>query len=322
MAKGPGKSYRKGISLIEIMEMFPDEATAVKWFESILWKNERPCPHCGSVDTRECKNRKPMPYRCRDCRDHFSVRTGTVLHRSHIPLRKWAIGIYLWTTSLKGVSSMKLRRDLKISQKSAWFMAHRLREVFSGNSFQFDGPVEVDETYMGGKGRNMHKAKRERLTGRGASDKVAVVGTKDRATNQVNAEVVDSTSSANLQGFVSENIHNETMVYTDDARAYKALPKHEAVKHSVGEYVQGQAHTNGIESFWAVLKRAHTGTFHKISYKHLQRYIDEFAGRHNFRRRHTLEQMATVVAAMAGRRLMFAELTRGRDAEAGFVVAN
>ena len=141
-SKAPGKYYRDGISMLELAEMFPTEESAVQWFESILWEKDRPCPHCGSVNTRECKNGKPMPYRCRDCREHFSVRTGTVLERSHIPLRKWAWGIYLWTTSLKGVSAMKLRRDLKLSYKSAWFMAHRLREVFVRGADEYRGPVE------------------------------------------------------------------------------------------------------------------------------------------------------------------------------------
>ena len=308
MAKAPGKSHRKGISIIELAEMIPDEATAEKWFESILWGDDRPCPHCGSLDTRACKNRKPLPYRCRDCREHFSIRTGTVMHRSRIPLKKWSWGIYLWATSLKGVSSMKLHRDLKISQPAAWFMAHRLREVFSETGFQFDGPVEVDETYMGGKRRNMHASKRKELEGRGSVGKTPVVGMKDRDTNQVSAKVMDTVTGEDLQGFVVERVHDGTMVYTDDAAAYKAFPHHEAVKHSVGEYVREQAHTNGIESFWSVLKRAHTGTFHRLSRKHLQRYVNEFAGRHNLRPLDTIDQMHAIVAAMAGKRLMKSQL--------------
>ena len=322
MAKAPGKSYRQGISILELAEMIPDEATAEKWFEVALWGDDRPCPHCGSLNTRVCKNRKPMPYRCRDCREHFSIRTGTVMHRSRIPLKKWVWAIYLWSTSLKGISSMKLHRDLKISQPAAWFMVHRLRECFSDAESEFDGPVEVDETYMGGKRKNMHKARREPLTGRGASGKVAVVGMRDRATNEINAQVVDDVTVNSLQGFVVERIHADTRVYTDDANAYKSLPKHESVKHSAGEYVRGQAHTNGIESFWAVLKRAHTGTFHKISYKHLQRYVNEFAGRHNLRRCHAMTQMATIAAAMVGRRLMYRDLTRPDHAKAGFLAAD
>ena len=171
MAKAPGKSYRKGISIIELAEMIPDEAAATKWFEHIMWGEYRPCPHCGSLDTIEKKNHKPMPYRCRDCREHFSVRTGTVLERSHIPLKKWVWAIYLWTTSLKGVTAMKLHRDLKISYKSAWFMVHRLRECFTDEDLIFDGPVEVDETWMGGRRKNMHQSQRDALTGRGAAGK-------------------------------------------------------------------------------------------------------------------------------------------------------
>ena len=312
--KAPGKYYRDGISMIELAEMFPTEESAIKWFESILWGKDRPCPHCGSVDTRECKDQKPMPYRCKDCRKHFSVRTGTVLARSHIPMRKWAWGIYLWTTSLKGVSAMKLRRDLKLSYKSAWFMAHRLREVFVEGADEYTGPVEVDEVYVGGKRRNMHKAKREQLTGRGASGKVAVVGMKDRATNRVDAKVVEGVSGQTLLDFATERIGEETEVYTDAAVAYEPLPRHVAVNHSVGEYVRGQAHTNGIESFWAMLRRAYTGTFHQISPKHLQRYIHEFAGRHNLRNADTRDQMQSIVAAMVGRRLLFRQLTRGPHA--------
>lgn len=307
--KAPGKYYRDGISMLELAEMFPTEESAIKWFESILWGKDRPCPHCGSVNTRECKDRKPMPYRCKDCREHFSVRTGTVLERSHIPMRKWAWGIYLWTTSLKGVSAMKLHRDLKLSYKSAWFMAHRLREVFVDGADEYTGPVEVDETWMGGKRRNMHKAKREQLTGRGSAGKVAVVGMKDRATNQIDAQVVEDVTGQTLLGFIGERINEETQVYTDTALAYSPLEKHTTVNHSVGEYVRGQAHTNGIESFWAMLKRAYTGTFHNISFKHLQRYVNEFAGRHNLRCADTRDQMAAIVAAMAGRRLLFRQLT-------------
>ena len=237
--KAPGKYYRDGISMLELAEMFPTEESAVQWFESILWEKDRPCPHCGSVNTRECKNGKPMPYRCKDCREHFSVRTGTVLERSHIPMRKWAWGIYLWTTSLKGVSAMKLRRDLKLSYKSAWFMAHRLREVFVRGADEYRGPVEVDEVYLGGRRRNMHWAKREQLTGRGASGKVAVVGMKDRATDQIDAQVVDDVSGQTLLGFITDRIGERTQVYTDAALAYEPLPNHVAVNHSVGEYVRG-----------------------------------------------------------------------------------
>ena len=200
--KAPGKAHRDGLSLIEVMDMFPDEDTAREWIESVIWPNGRCCGKCGGTRTREASH-KTMPYWCRDCRGYFSVKTGTPLASSNIPLRKWAIAIYLCLTSLKSVSSMKLHRDLKISQKSAWFMVHRIREAWMpkvGDGTPFEGPVEADETYMGGKRKNMSNAKRAELadTVRGAVGKVAVVGVKDRDTNHVAAQVVPDTTKATL----------------------------------------------------------------------------------------------------------------------------
>ena len=195
-----GKSHREGISIIELFEMFPTEEAATRWFEDVIWEGKRRCGHCGSTSTREVPNAKPMPYWCKDCRSYFSVRTGTPMSRSHIPLQKWAIGIYLTLTSLKSVSSMKLHRDLRIGQRAAWFMLHRIREAWAAKAAgPFDGPVEVDETYFGGRRRNMSNSKRKQLAdegvGRGAVGKTAVVGAKDRATNQVRAEVVERPTS-------------------------------------------------------------------------------------------------------------------------------
>ena len=165
----PGKDYREGISLLDLVEMFPDEEAARKWFESILWPDGiRNCPECGSINTHECSHAK-MPYRCRDCRKYFSVKTGTVMANSKIPLLKWLYAIYLDTTSLKGVSSMKLHRDLKVTQKTAWFMQQRIREAWAHRvDNNFDGPVEVDETYMGGIRKNMSNTSRKELEGTGS----------------------------------------------------------------------------------------------------------------------------------------------------------
>ncbi|MDE2987086.1 MAG: IS1595 family transposase [Chloroflexota bacterium] len=311
--KAPGKSHREGLSLIEVMAMFPTEDAAREWIESIMWPDGRHCPKCGSVKTREAKHRS-MPYWCGDCRSYFSVKTETPLANSNIPLQKWAIGIYLCLTSLKSVSSMKLHRDLKISQKAAWFMLHRIREAWmpDGDPGQpFDGPVEVDETYVGGIRKNMSNAKRKELagTGRGAVGKTAVVGAKDRATNQVSARVVTDTDAPTLQGFVAEHAAPGATVYTDDAAAYKGMPfRHASVRHSVSEYVRGAAHTNGMESFWSMFERSYHGTFHKLSPKHLDRYVHEFAGRHNIRESGTLDQMRAVVASLMGRTLPYRRL--------------
>ena len=198
---------------------------------------------------------------------YFSVRTGTAMEGTNLPLRKWAFAVYLFVTSLKGVSSMKLHRDLGVTQKTAWFMLHRLRMAWEGSGFpDFAGPVEVDETYMGGKRRNMSKAKRKTLTGRGTVGKTPVVGAKDRATGHVQAMPAQDVTATMLQRFVLDVAALDATVYTDEAAAYRGMPfEHEAVNHSVGEYVRGQAHTNGIESFWAMLKRAHKGTFHHLA---------------------------------------------------------
>ena len=318
----PGRSFRSGLSLIDIMDMFPDEVSATKWFESIMWPTGRCCGHCGSTETSEVPNAKPMPYWCKDCRSYFSVRTGSAFHRSKVPLRKWAIAVYLELTSLKSVSSMKLHRDIKVTQATAWFMLHRIREAWNSGPGQFAGPVEADETYFCGNRKNMSNAKRKALAdagaGRGAVGKTAVVGIKDRETKQVRAKVVESTDKPTLQGFVVEHTDPDATVYTDEASASEGLPfKPESVKHSVGEYVRDMAHTNGIESFWAMLKRAHTGTFHKMSPKHLNRYVNEFAGKHNIRDMDTIDQMQHLVAGLVGKRLMYADLIKDNGLPSG-----
>ncbi len=315
----PGKSFRKGISLIELFEMFPDDAAAEQWLEAQRWgttgkPSECPlCHDCGKL--KATPTRTPLPYWCGGCRRHFSVRTGSGMHRSRIPLRKWVIAIYLWATSLKGVSSMKLHRDLDITQKSAYFLAQRLREAWSEFSGDMDGPVEVDETYVGGKAKNMHAHKRAELTGRGGVDKTAVVGAKDRETNQVSAKVIERTNSDTLHAFVTDHATEGATVVTDEHSGYQGIPHpHLTVRHSVSEYVNGMAHTNGIESFWAMLKRGYHGTFHHLSAKHLQRYIDEFATRHNLRSKDTAVMMSETVVRMAGKRLTYAELITDKGA--------
>ena len=323
--QAPGKGYRKGLSLVEIMRKFPDDATAEAWFKENRWQDGKPhCPACGSTNVLSGASHKTMPYRCREkeCRKRFSVKTGTVMEASNLGYQTWAIAIYLALTSLKSVSSMKLHRDLGITQKSAWHLSHRIRTAFEREGGLFGGPVEADETYVGGRRKNMSNAKRRELkdTGRGAVGKAAVVGVKDRETNEVRARHVPSTDTPHVAGFVAENTKTGSKVYTDEASVYDALEPwydRESVKHSVHEYVNGMAHTNGIESFWSMFKRGCVGTFHKISEKHLQRYVDEFAGKHNIRESDTPNQMAGIAAAMAGKRLRYADLIADNGLDSG-----
>ena len=314
--KAPGKAHREGISLMALADMFPDEASAMAWFENLIWPDgNRHCPRCGGLETKKAAATSGLPYYCPACKRAFSVRIGTALERSKVPLRKWVFAIYLEMTSLKGVSSMKLHRDIAVTQKTAWFMLHRIREAWANETAEpFAGPVEADETFFGGKRQNMPKATRKALKGAGTGHvgKTIVVGARDRGTNQISATVVPDTTAKTLSAFVGSRTKPDAKVYTDEHSTYIYLNRpHESVRHGAGEYVRGEAHTQGIESFWAMLKRAHKGTYHKISPKHLQRYIDEFAGKHGIRDLDTIDQMESVVAGMVGKRLMYRDLVAG-----------
>ena len=199
--KAPGKGYRDGITLAGLFDMFPNEASAHQWFVRERWGKDVICPRCGSCDTKTSK--RAFTFWCRGCEQRFSVRTGTVMEESRLPLRKWAIAIYLHVTSLKGVSSMKLHRDIGVCQKTAWFMLQRIRKAWKRDDDEppMDGPVEVDETYMGGKERNKHSGKRHRAWSP-SEGKTVVVGAKDRATNKVSAAIAEKTDRETLQGFV------------------------------------------------------------------------------------------------------------------------
>ena len=309
--KGPAKAHWKGISLTKLMRMFPDDDAAREWFEAKIWPEGPHCPRCGSTNVQSGIKHKTMTHRCRDCegRPMFSLKTGNIMEGSKMGYQTWAIAIYLVTTHLKGVSSMKLHRDLEITQKSAWHLAHRIRKAFETGNPLFDGPVEADETYFGGRRKNMHKDKRAELTERGTAGKAIVAGTRDRETNHVSAYTIPDTKTSTLQDFVKDHAAPGGTVYTDDAAGYRGMPfDYEAVRHSAGEHVRGQAHTDGIESFWSMLKRGCQGTYHHFSEKHLDRYTTESSGRHNVREAHTADQMGILAGQMVGKRLRYREL--------------
>ena len=319
MGKGPGRNHRRGITLPELMDRFPDDATAEQWFAKQRWghpmKPDAPprpaCPHCGSFNVQSKAKHKSMPYRCREreCRKRFSVRTGTVMECSKLGYRVWALAIYLLTTGIKGTSSMKLHRDLGITQKSAWHLAHRIRETWGRSHSPFEGPVEADETFVGGK-----RCRGDWDWDQPLRPKTVVAGVKDRATNTIVAKVVPDTKARMLSPFVMQHTMPGVQVYTDEAGGYVRVPNRKAVRHSVARYVDGEAHTNGLESFWSLLKRGYHGTFHHVSPKHLDRYVKEFAGRYNQRDADTIEQMQMMARGLMRRRLPYEKLISGGPA--------
>ena len=314
--KAPGKNFRTGITFMQLANAFPNEQSARKWFERQVWPNGRHCPKCGSFKTYEAKHPK-SPYRCTSCKAYFSVKTGTLLEQSRVSLRKWVFAIYLETTHIKGISSMKLHRDIGVTQKTAWFMLHRIREAWaevatdleSDSCKSLDGTIEVDEAYFGGLEKNKHENKKLKA-GRGGVGKAKVVALREREGNQIVAKVVDKLDKKTLQGLVLDNVKEGSTVYTDGNTTYGKLEGYdqESVNHSVGQYVRGMAHVNGLESFWSLLKRAHMGTYHKLSHEHLHRYVQCFAGKHNMRSADTMVQMQAIAADLIGRRLMYREL--------------
>lgn len=300
----------KTISTFQLFKLFPDAETARVYLESRLWPEGVRCPICTSGE--RITTRKGGYYRCNACHEDFTVRTGTIFERSHVPLHKWLYAMYLLVTARKGISSLQLSKQIGITQKSAWFVLHRLREACGDDLAELSGIVEMDETFVGGKEANRHASKRRNL-GRGAVGKTAVLGMRQRGGKTLAAPVSDVTSDRVWKA-INARVAVGSMLHTDESPVYAGVGglfyDHETVNHGEGEYSRGNVTTNGMESVFAVLKRGIIGVYHLTSPKHLGRYVDEFSFRLNEGNveNRTLDRLDSIIRASAGKRITYKAL--------------
>ena len=322
-----GKRIAETISVVQLFRMFPDEDACYAWLEDARWEGQPICPHCGGIENITKPPSKPRHYWHKDCRKQFTVTTNTCMHATKRPLQDWIFAIHSVLTARKGVSALQLSKELGVQYRTAWHMLHRIREACGRGDFKLSNVVEADETHIGGKEGNKHEFKKLHA-GRGTVGKSAVTGVRERG-GKVKAEPVERTNAATLIGFVEDAVEPGATVHTDDAAAYAALPsvlnqfEHETASHGKGEYVRGEAHTNGMESVWAVLKRSINGTWHHVSPKHLERYVNEATFRLNEGNCQvdTIDRMTEFARGVGGKRLPYDNLIADNGLSAEVVPA-
>jgi transposase-like protein len=321
------ETTRDSISLQKLADRFPTEQACRDYLEAIRWNGHITCPHCSSDRVHKFTDGKL--YFCSACRKQFTVKVGTIFEDSHTPLRKWFFAVFIIVAHRKGISSLQLSRDLQVTQKTAWYMNHRIRYAIAHKSFNAPlggggngnggnggNPVEVDETYVGGKTRRLGDPPLKR--GRGSERQTPVIGVVERGGDIV-AIPIQRVTIKNLMRFIRENVQIGARIMTDEFMSYQALNqdyKHETVNHSKREYVRGDVYTNTIESYFSQLKRGIFGIYHSVSSKHLARYCNEFAYRWNIRRVKDADRFVMALQRCENEnRLTYRTLTGGKQSE-------
>jgi len=306
-------------TLVDAIRFFSDPDKCLAFMVELRWPNGVTCPTCGSRAVSFISTRRIWTCRERHERRQFSVKVGTIFEDSPIPLDKWFAAMWLIASAKNGVSSYEVARGIDVTQKTAWFMLHRIRLSMQRGTFEkFSGEVEVDETFIGAKARNMHRAKRARLvkgSGPFGSSKAAVLGILQRSPkkgeSRVRLTVIDNIRTQTLDPHVRKGVEPGSAVFTDALSSYRKLGDvygHETVDHAI-EYVKGKVHTNGLENFWSLLKRCLKGTYVNVEPFHLFRYLDEQAFRFNTRKVKDGQRFAETLRSVVGKRLTYKGLT-------------
>jgi transposase-like protein len=301
-------------SLQEAILFFSNPDNCIDYLAVRRWPKGVVCPGCGSTKVSFNAQRRTWKCGSHHAKREFSIKIGTVMEDSAIPLDKWMVATWLVTNCKNGISSYEIARDVKVTQKSAWFMLHRIRLAMQDDFFgsKLSGDVEVDETFIGGKARNMHLSERKRrITGTGVKDKTVVFGLLERG-QQVRAMVVSNRKRETVQPLIRKHVQAGAALYSDEMMGYQGLATdyaHKVVDHAV-EYVDGRVHTNGMENFWSLLKRGIAGTYVSVEPFHLFRYLDEQMFRYNNRKElDDAGRFDLVASQLVGKRLTFAQLT-------------
>lgn len=299
-------------TLLDAIKYFSDPDTCTTFMAQLRWPEGVTCPHCQGKAVSYLSTRRKWKCMNKECHKQFSVKVGTIMEDSPIGLDKWLAAIWMIANAKNGISSYEIHRGLGITQKSAWFLLHRIRLAMQTGTFQkLSGEVEADETFIGGKARNMHKSKREKIMkGRGSIGKVAVMGLLERHGGEVRTRVIHNTKRETLHQAVHNYVEKGSELFTDAFRSYQGLNAeyiHQVIDHAE-KYVNGNVHTNNIENFWSLLKRSLKGTYVSVEPFHLFRYLDEQSFRFNTRKGKDIDRFVQTVKSIAGRRLTYEQL--------------